>query len=178
MVGLRTKGAYMKTLKEILIAEATEYDFKLMLEEKNPTSWLKSVSAFANGFGGSLYFGVSDDGEAIGLSDAQHTADKISEFILARIEPSLLYALEPMLVENAEILRLVVESGKNKPYYVKSGDNRTAYYRSGNESVKAADHILSEMILEGSNRTFDVMNSNHILADHSFTLLNSAIVKK
>jgi excisionase family DNA binding protein len=41
----------MKTLKEILIAEATEHDFKLMLEEKNPTSWLKSVSAFANGVG-------------------------------------------------------------------------------------------------------------------------------
>ena len=167
----------MKTLKEILIAEATEHDFKMMLEEKNPTSWLKSVSAFANGFGGSLYFGVSDDGTAVGLSDAQYTADKISEFILARIEPSLLYSLEPMLIENAEILRLVVESGKNKPYYVKSGDNRTAYYRSGNESVKAADRILSELILEGSNRTFDVLNSNHILTDHSFTLLNSAIVK-
>ena len=37
----------MKTLREILIAEATEHDFKMMLEEKNPTSWLKSVSAFA-----------------------------------------------------------------------------------------------------------------------------------
>ena len=36
-----------------LIAECTAYDFKLMLEEKKPKSWLKSVSAFANGLGGS-----------------------------------------------------------------------------------------------------------------------------
>lgn len=30
-----------------LIAECTAYDFKMMLEEKKPKSWLKSVSAFA-----------------------------------------------------------------------------------------------------------------------------------
>jgi predicted HTH transcriptional regulator len=41
-----------------LIAECTAYDFKLMLEEKRPKSWLKSVSAFANGLGGSLFFGI------------------------------------------------------------------------------------------------------------------------
>ena len=167
----------MKTLKEILIAEATEHDFKLMLEEKNPNSWLKSVSAFANGFGGSLYFGVSDDGAAIGLADAKYTADKISEFIVARIEPSLLYTLEPMLIENAEILRLVIKSGISTPYYVKSGDNRTAYYRSGNESVKATDRILTELILKGSNRTFDAMDSEYKYAAHSFTMLNSAYNK-
>lgn len=44
-----------------LIAECTAYDFKLMLEEKKPKSWLKSVSAFANGEGGSLFFGVDND---------------------------------------------------------------------------------------------------------------------
>ena len=38
-----------------LIAECTAYDFKVMLEEKKPKSWLKSVSAFANGMGGSLF---------------------------------------------------------------------------------------------------------------------------
>lgn len=31
------------------IAEATECDFKVALEVKKPKSWLKSVSAFANG---------------------------------------------------------------------------------------------------------------------------------
>ena len=45
-----------------LIAECTAYDFKLMLEEKKPKSWLKSVSTFANGLGGSLFFGIDDDG--------------------------------------------------------------------------------------------------------------------
>ena len=34
------------------IGEATTYDKKLMLERKDPISWLKSVSAFANTHGG------------------------------------------------------------------------------------------------------------------------------
>ena len=54
---------------ETLIAECTAYDFKVILEEKKPKSWLKSVSAFANGMGGSLFFGIDDDGIVRGLDD-------------------------------------------------------------------------------------------------------------
>lgn len=42
---------------EQLIAEATECDFKVALEIKKPKSWLKSVSAFSNGIGGTLFSG-------------------------------------------------------------------------------------------------------------------------
>ena len=45
-----------------LIAECSSYDFKEMLERKKVKSWLKSVSAFANTNGGSLFYGVNDDG--------------------------------------------------------------------------------------------------------------------
>lgn len=45
-----------------LIAECSSYDFKEMLERKKVKSWLKSVSAFANTNGGSLFYGVTDDG--------------------------------------------------------------------------------------------------------------------
>lgn len=36
---------------ENFIAEATEVDFKGDLEVNKPKSWLKSISAFANGVG-------------------------------------------------------------------------------------------------------------------------------
>lgn len=63
------------------IGEATEYDKKVALEEKKPKSWLKSVSAFANGIGGVLLFGVSDD-ELVGLDDSiakQQAGHRISD---------------------------------------------------------------------------------------------------
>lgn len=41
------------------IAEATECDFKVVVEIKKPKSWLKSVSAFSNGIGGTLFFALT-----------------------------------------------------------------------------------------------------------------------
>ena len=58
-----------------LIAECTVYDFKVMLEEKKPKSWLKSVSAFANGLGGSLFFGVDNEGIIFASTDTPNVGD-------------------------------------------------------------------------------------------------------
>ena len=66
---------------ESLISECTAYDFKLMLEEKKHKSWLKSVSAFANGLGGSLFFGIDNDGVVRGVDDVQHVCETISSKI-------------------------------------------------------------------------------------------------
>lgn len=49
----------MQIHDNILIAECSSYDFKEMLERKKEKSWLKSVSAFANIGGGSLFYGVN-----------------------------------------------------------------------------------------------------------------------
>ena len=75
-----------------LIGEATAYDKKQMLEVRRPKSWLKSVSAFANGEGGTLIFGISDDDHVLGLvdaegDDAEGDAEKISEEIKSKLDP-------------------------------------------------------------------------------------------
>ena len=66
---------------ESLKSECKAYDFKLKLEEKRPKSWLKSVSAFANGSGGSLFFGIDDDETLQGLDNIQHVCEAISNKI-------------------------------------------------------------------------------------------------
>ena len=69
------------------IGEATQYDKKEKLEERRPKSWLKSVSAFANGAGGLLIFGVNDKGELLGLEDSKNVSEKISEIIKTKMDP-------------------------------------------------------------------------------------------
>ena len=54
---------------ETLIAECTAYDFKVMLEEKKPKSCLKSVSAFANSLGSSIFFGIYNEGTIFDSTD-------------------------------------------------------------------------------------------------------------
>ena len=64
-----------------LIGESTEYDKKEKLEEKEPRSWLKSVSAFANGVGGTLIFGIVDKtGEVVGVADPDAEKLELSPF--------------------------------------------------------------------------------------------------
>ncbi|WP_290456907.1 AlbA family DNA-binding domain-containing protein [Bacteroides acidifaciens] len=60
---------------------------KQMLEVKRPKSWLKSVSAFANGEGGMLIFGISDDNQVVGLADAEGDAERISEEVKSKLDP-------------------------------------------------------------------------------------------
>lgn len=69
------------------IGETTAYDKKQQIEAKRPKSWLKSVSAFANGEGGTLIFGISDDNQVIGLVNAEQDAELISEAIKTKLDP-------------------------------------------------------------------------------------------
>ncbi|MCL2796771.1 MAG: putative DNA binding domain-containing protein [Firmicutes bacterium] len=169
----------MESLSTYLMAEATEYEFKSALDTVKPKSWLKTVSAFANGIGGSIYFGVDDDtAKVIGIKDTKSVITKISEIIKERIEPSVSFALEPLAVDGVDVLRLNVPSGMSTPYYYVGDGNRIAYYRLGNQSVPANSHILMELTLKGQNQSFDALDSRLRPADYSFTLFDATYLRR
>ena len=89
-----------------LIGEATAYDKKLQLEVKRPKSWLKSVSAFANGEGGTLVFGISDDDQVVGLADAESDAERISEEVKTKLDPIPAVNLEFKEVDGKKLVLL------------------------------------------------------------------------
>ena len=102
-----------------LIAECSAYDFKLMLEEKRPKSWLKSVSAFANGMGGSLIFGVSDNREVIGLTDTQHVMETISFLLRDRMDPLPEVEIIPMILDSKTVIQIKRIRGQViEPFYI------------------------------------------------------------
>ena len=163
---------------EQLIAEATECDFKVALETKKPKSWLKSVSAFSNGIGGTLFFGVSDDREPIGLSDVQKDAEAISRLIKERITPLPQFILKPLQEDGKNLLALEVSPGRSTPYYYKADGVMEAYIRVGNESVIAPDYIVNELILKGTNQSFDTLTTDAVKKDYSFTLLEATYLER
>lgn len=160
------------------IAEATECDFKVALEVKKPKSWLKSISAFANGIGGTLFFGIDDNRDIIGLADAQADAAAISRLIKERITPLPEFVLVPMQEQGKNLLALTVNSGPATPYFYKADGVTQAYIRIGNESVAAPDYMLRELILKGTNRTFDSLITDSKKSDYSFTLLEATYLER
>ena len=119
------------------IGESNEYDKKLMLEEKKPKSWLKSVSAFANGKGGILFFGVADDDTLVGLADSRRISEKISEIIKIRMDPIPQTDLELREENGKQFIILRILPWVETPYYYVGDGSRTAFVRVGNESVQA-----------------------------------------
>lgn len=154
-----------------LIAEATECDFKVAVEVKKPKSWLKSVSAFANGVGGSLFFGIDDGKNVVGLIDPQADAEAISRLIKERITPYPNFILIPQHENEKDILVLTVFPGRTTPYYYKANGIREAYIRLGNESVVAPDHVLNQLLLKGMNLSYDALISSYYFRDYSFSKL-------
>ena len=163
---------------EQLIAEATECDFKVALEINKPKSWLKSVSAFSNGIGGTLFFGIADNGTAVGLQDIQGDAEAISRLIKERITPLPSFTLSPIRENKKNILALQVSSGQTTPYYYKSDGLMEAYIRIGNESVVAPDYVVNELILKGTHRSFDGLITGSPKKDYSFTLLEATYLER
>jgi ATP-dependent DNA helicase RecG len=168
----------MFSLSELLIAEATEYEFKSELELKRPKSWLKTVSAFANGLGGSFFFGVDDDGNAIGLDDVQSASDQISRLIKERISPLPEFKLTAHLVDSGKkILVLHVPHGEIPPYYYIADGITTAFVRVGSESNPASPQRLNELVRRGMNITFDSLPTVYKKADLAFTVFEAAFKK-
>lgn len=163
---------------EQLIGEATEYDKKVMLEVKKPKSWLKSVSAFANGVGGVLIFGIADDDSVVGIADVKKAMEVISEQIKVKMDPTPEVLLKAHLVDGKEIVTLEVYRGEETPYYYVGEGNYTAYVRIGNESVMATATDLKRLVLRGKNRTYDSLVTDYSFDDYSFSKLKAAYYKK
>ena len=161
-----------------LIGEATEYDKKLALEEKKPKSWCKSVSAFANTFGGALIFGITNEGMVVGLENPEGDAEKISETIKTRLDPIPEFKLRFHQTEDGKVLVILdVYKGDETPYYYSGDGVLEAYVRVGNESVKATATELKRLVLRGKNTSYDSQNSTYKVDDYAFSKLKERYKK-
>lgn len=170
--------AHMNINIHTFIGEATAYDKKEKLERNKSKSWLKSVSAFANGEGGVLIWGISDNDEVVGLVDAKGDAEFISEVIKTKLDPVPVISLEFKVVNEKQLVVLHVNAGQETPYYYIGDKQRIAYVRIGNESVVADRIQLKGLVMKGSGRTYDCLPSSFRFEDMAFTKLKSVHYKR
>ena len=161
-----------------LIGEATTYDKKERLERNKPQSWHKSVSEFANGEGGTLIFGISDNNEIIGLTNAEEDAEFISEAIKTKLDPIPTIDLKFKELNGKKLIFLYVNEGQETPYYYIGDKQRLAYIRIGNESVVADRIQLKQLVMKGSGRTYDSLPSSYKFENMAFTKLKSVHYKR
>lgn len=121
----------------------------LEFKETITNSFLKTVSAFSNYDGGTIIFGIDDDGNVKGLSDAKQSCLDIENKINDSISPQPDYTLE--IQNNEQTIKLAVKSGLQKPYLYKS----KAYKRNDTATIEVDTLELSRLVLEGKNIRFE-----------------------
>ena len=121
----------------------------------------KEIIAFANSDGGTLYIGVRDDGEVVGVDDPDSTALQVSNMVRDSIKPDITMFLHYKTVEESgkKIIEINVQRGTDRPYYIAKKGMRPegVYVRQGYSSVPATDTAIRRMIKETDGDRFETM---------------------
>lgn len=123
----------------------------------------KDIIAFANGSGGKLYIGVSDDGTIIGVDNPDQAAVQVSNMVRDAIKPDLTMFLHYETIEDSgrSIIEVTVQPGTDRPYYLGKKGMRPegVYVRQGYSSVPTTDAAIRRMIKDTDGDHFEEMRS-------------------
>ena len=114
-------------------------------------TFLKTVSAYSNFYGGEIVFGVNDDGSVCGIDNPDQVCLDIENRINDSISPKPDFEID--IDDSKKIIRLIVREGQYKPYLYKG----KAYRRSDTASIEVDQAELKELVLQGSNLYFEAL---------------------
>lgn len=123
----------------------------------------KEVIAFANTKGGTLYIGVSNDGNVLGVKNADQVILQLNNMIRDSIKPdvTMFVGYENQHVGDKDIIAVTIQKGTDRPYYLGSKGLKPSgvYVRNGTSSDPATDTAIRRMIKETDGDSFESMRS-------------------
>lgn len=142
----------------LLKGESKTLEFKAALSSKSE-SYLKTVVAFANTDGGRLIFGIDDKSrQVVGVEkdDVFKIMDAIANAVSDSCAPKIVPDISFETIEDKTVVLVDIAAGFNRPYMLKSGGlDKGVYVRVGATSRPADAEQIREMMLDGSNQSWD-----------------------
>ena len=131
----------------------------------------KTIMAFANTAGGTLYIGINDDKSIIGVGNPDDTLLQITNAVRSSIKPdvTLFVDYKTEKVGEANIIVVTVQRGTARPYYLAGKGIRPqgVYIRQGPSSVPATETAILSMIKETDGSKYEKVRS--LCQDLTFT---------
>ena len=81
-----------------------------------PESVAREMVAFSNGYGGTLYIGVEDDGSVSGLDGGRNWDEWAANIARNSVNPAISPEIAVVEESGKKILKIDIEKGRNKPY--------------------------------------------------------------
>ncbi len=147
----------------------------------------KEVIAFANTKGGTVYIGVRDDGQVVGIQNADKVILQVNHMVRDSIKPdvTMFVRYETQMIGEKQVIAVTVQKGTDRPYYLGSKGLKPSgvYVRNGTSSDPATDTAIRKMIKETDgdcfedrrsleqNLTFEAAKAQFTMCDVPFDLV-------
>ncbi|HEY5465449.1 MAG TPA: RNA-binding domain-containing protein [Clostridia bacterium] len=123
----------------------------------------KTIIAFANTKGGTIYLGVDDDGEVIGIENPDAVIQQVGNAVRDSIKPDLTMFTEYSTTTMSEkrVVEIIVQRGADRPYYLSDKGLKPSgvYVRQGSSSVPASQEAIRQMIRITDGDIYEDMRS-------------------
>lgn len=123
----------------------------------------KEVVAFANTCDGTIYIGINDRGEIVGVENSDDVMERAGASIRNSIKPdiSMYVTLNLRKIENKNVIVIKVQRGASRPYYIAEKGLKPSgvYIRQGTSSVPASEDYIRQMIKETDGDSFEKLRS-------------------
>ena len=140
----------------VAIGEGQHLEFKRRVPQAGRLA--KEVIAFANGAGGHLLLGVDDNGDILGVRDADEEIYSLREALDNYCVPRVEVHLERIPISRRrDVISVWVRSSDRKPHYLSEpgSSTKTAYLRVQDKSVVASREAVR--LMKDRTRTEDVL---------------------
>lgn len=137
--------------------------------------YLRSLSAFANAEGGTLYIGINDKGQVIGVNNAVKLLEKLPNKIRNRL--GIIADVRLCEAEGREYISVEVPA-----YHYLVGYEGRYFKRTGSTTQELMGQELEEALLKRRNRSWDSLPIPRVsindLSDKAFKLFKDKCVQK
>ena len=124
----------------------------------------QEVIAFLNyKEGGIIYVGINKNGQVVGVENTDLTQLQIKDRIKNNIQPSTLGLFDVTVetIENKEVIKVIISSGTEKPYYLRK-KGRTpegCYIRVGSSKERMTERMIDDMYARRIKNTLKEIDS-------------------
>lgn len=139
----------------------------------------KEIVAFVNTNMGTIYIGIDDSGNVIGLKNAKKDLESLSGMIREGIKSDLTLYTKIFIenIDDKDIIIVKVCEAPNKPYYLSDKGLKPSgvYLRHGSSSVQANEEVIKKMLIESNSNTFENNISN--IQDLHFEYMMNVLIR-
>lgn len=148
----------------------------VVCEQDVPVSslrYMKTVTAFANGSGGTLFFGVDEQRQEVtGFAEDEvlSKANILAQAIYDGCEPKIVPDIAFQRIEDKTLIIVRIRPGMQTPYYVKFlGPEEGTFIRTAGSIRQAEPHQRQDLALRGTNNSFDQIRSRRPVSEQDIS---------